>query len=61
MVYNSKTFEIYHKLTEEGEIAYKDMLEKEADKILYKNEHPILYKIKQIGNFLSDIKDKYIK
>ncbi len=43
MVYNSKTFEIYHKLTEEGEEAYRQMLEKEADKILYKNEHPILY------------------
>lgn len=54
MVYNSKTFEIYHKLTEEGEEAYRQMLEKEADKILYKNEHPILYFFNKIIEFFKN-------
>lgn len=41
MVYNTKTFEILHKLTDNGKIIYQQMLEEEADKILYKKEHPI--------------------
>lgn len=41
MVYNTKTFEILHELTEDGMIAYQKMLEEEADKILYKKDHPV--------------------
>lgn len=52
MVYNSKTFEICHKLTEEGKEAYRKLLEKEADEILFKKFHPFLY-------IISKIKDIY--
>ena len=52
MVFDNETFRVLHKLTEEGEEAYKDMLEKEADRILYKKEHPILYIIDKIIDFL---------
>lgn len=41
MVYNTKTFEILHELTEDGMIAYQKMLEEEADMILYNHQHPI--------------------
>lgn len=50
MVYDKKTLQVYHKLTKQGEEAYRELLEKEADKILFKHQHPFL-------NFLEILKD----
>ena len=41
MCYETKTFRILHKLTPKGEKDYRKMLEHEADKILWRHEHPI--------------------
>ena len=43
MVYDSKTFQNLHQLTDIGLENYRDMLEKEADRILFKHEHPFKY------------------
>lgn len=43
MVYDSKTFQNLHNLTDEGLQNYRDMLEREADRILYRHEHPFKY------------------
>ena len=45
MVYDSETNRPLHKMTEEGEDAYRLMLELKADKILFKATHPIKYLI----------------
>lgn len=54
MVIIFSDYYLQHKLTEEGEEAYRQMLEKEADKILYKNEHPILYFFNKIIEFFKN-------
>ena len=41
MVYETKTFRCLHELTEQGELEYRKMLEKEADLILWKNKHKV--------------------
>ena len=43
MVYNSETNKPLHKMTEEGEDAYRLMLELKADEILFKAKHPVKY------------------
>ena len=43
MVYDSKTNEPLHKMTKEGEEAYRLMLELKADEILFKAKHPLKY------------------
>ena len=43
MVYKTKTLELCHKLTKDGEEAYQELLKKEADEILFKHQHPILW------------------
>ena len=51
MVYDSKTFQNLHNLTEEGLENYRNMLENEADMILLRHEHPFAYwwrKVKEI-------------
>ena len=37
MVYDSKTFQPFHELTPAGREAWQNMLEEEADKILFKH------------------------
>ena len=43
MVYDSKTNEPLHKMTKEGEEAYRLMLELKADEILFKAKHHVKY------------------
>ena len=43
MVYDSETNSPLHKMTEEGEDAYRLMLELKADEILFKAKHPVKY------------------
>ena len=49
MVYNSKTYQICHKLTKKGEVAYRKMLEKAADEILFKHQHPFKWFFQKIN------------
>lgn len=51
MVFYTDTFEICHKLSKKGETAYRKMLEQEADKILFKHEHPIKWFFQKIISF----------
>lgn len=43
MVYETKELKILHKLTKSGEEYYRQMLEREADKILWQHEHRLEY------------------
>ena len=52
MVYDSKTHELFHPLTQEGEEAYRLMLELKADEILFKSKHPFKYWIQRLVNFI---------
>ena len=52
MVYDSETNKPLHKMTEEGEDAYRLMLELKADEILFKAKHPVKYWIQRIMNFI---------
>ena len=40
MVYETKTLELCHGLTEAGEKEYHIMLERKADEMLFKHKHP---------------------
>jgi hypothetical protein len=40
MVYYNKTLIPCHKLTKEGALKYHLLLEKKADEILYRHQHP---------------------
>ena len=40
MVYNSKTLEKCHELTDSGKREYQKMLERAADDILFRSKHP---------------------
>ena len=55
MVYDTKTLQVLHRLTEEGKEHYQEFLEKEADKILYKAAHPIKYRMEAVVDFLKNI------
>lgn len=48
MVYDEKTLQAMHPLTEEGQKAYSEMLERKADEILYRHKHPFKYLIRKI-------------
>ena len=53
MAYDTKTLEILHGLTLEGQENYQAMLEKKADEILFKSKHPLRWamsKVKDIFN-----------
>jgi hypothetical protein len=53
MVYDSKTFQILHNLTEDGLDNYREMLEREADRILFKHQHPFKYYWQKLKEFFS--------
>lgn len=57
MVYNSKTYELYHKLSKDAEDKYRKILEHAADEILFKNQHPIKWTINKIANLIK--KDRF--
>ena len=40
MVYYEKTYVPCHDLTKEGEVAYRKFLERKADEILFRHQHP---------------------
>lgn len=42
MAYEEDTLKLCHELTSSGEVAYRKMLEDEADKMLAKSEHKVL-------------------
>lgn len=51
MAYDTKTLEVLHRLTSQGQEHYQKMLEEKADEILFKHEHPIkwiMLKVKQL-------------
>lgn len=54
MVYDSKTFEILHGLTPEGEEEYRKMLEHEADMILFRHEHPLRWLLLRLKELLKE-------
>lgn len=43
MVYDTKTLEPLHGLTEQGIISYQMLLGRKADEILFRHKHPIRY------------------
>lgn len=49
MVYDPKTFELFHQLTEEGKVAYQQLLERAADEILFRHEHPVKWIVQKIS------------
>ena len=50
MVYMTKTLELCHPLTEDGEREYKKLLEMHADEILFKSKHPVRYWLQRAKN-----------
>ena len=52
MVYDAKTFEILHGLTNEGEENYHKMLEEKADEILFKHQHPFKWMLIKISKII---------
>lgn len=52
MVYNTKTFEILHSLTENGEQHYREMLESKANECLFRSKHPFKYWFNRIFNLI---------
>jgi len=55
MVYDAKTFELLHKPTKIGLKHYREMLEHEADMILWRNEHKIKAFLLKIKEMFADI------
>ena len=51
MVYETKSLRICHKLTPEGEEAYRKMLEEKADEILFRHEHPVRWFVSKVKEF----------
>ena len=51
MAYYTDTLKPCHRLTKEGEEAYRLMLELKADEILFKAKHPIRYWLQRMMNF----------
>ena len=52
MVYETKTLELCHQLTEDGEREYRLLLEQVADEILFRSKHPIRYWCQRLFNYL---------
>ena len=52
MVYETKTLELCHDLSGDGEMAYRHMLELKADELLFKSKHPVRYWLQRIRNLL---------
>lgn len=52
MVYDPKTFQLCHELTEEGKAAYQGLLEKAADDILLRHQHPLRWLWLQVKGWL---------
>ena len=52
MAYDEKTLKPLHKLTERGKIEYELMLERKADEILYKHDHPVKAALEKIKDLL---------
>ena len=52
MVYETKTHEPLHSLSDQGEQAYRLMLEMMADEILFKSKHPIKYWFQRLVNLI---------
>ena len=51
MVYETKTMDPCHGLTQEGADMYRLMLELKADEILFKAKHPIRYWFQRLSNW----------
>ena len=43
MVYDTKTLVVLHRLTPDGEERYRQFLEDEGARILYRAQHPVKY------------------
>ncbi len=43
MVYDAKTLVVLHRLTPDGEERYRQFLEDEGTRILYRAQHPVKY------------------
>ena len=52
MAYDKETLQPCHEFTEEGEKAYRLMLEMMADEILFKAKHPVRYWVQRIKNLI---------
>lgn len=52
MAYDTKTLEILHGLSQEGQIEYQKMLERKADEILFKHQHPFKWTAMKIAEML---------
>jgi hypothetical protein len=52
MVYETKTLELCHDLSGDGEMAYRHMLELKADELLFKSKHPVRYWLQRIWNLM---------
>lgn len=48
MVYDTKTLVVLHQLTPDGEKRYRQFLEDEGTRILYRAQHPVKYYTKVI-------------
>ena len=54
MVYETKTLELCHKLTEEGEREWRILLERKADEILFRAKHPLKYWAQRLRNLIKN-------
>ena len=52
MVYDTKTYKVFHQLTEEGQFHYFAMLEHKADELLFKKKHFFLYWWQRVRNWV---------
>lgn len=55
MVYDSETYEICHHLTKDGKKRYREILEKAADEILWRHEHPVKAFFKDVKDWLDEL------
>jgi hypothetical protein len=53
MAYDSNTFQVFHRLTDLGKEHYRKMLEAEADRILFKHEHPFKYILMKLDELIN--------
>ena len=52
MVYDTKTYKVFHQLTEDGQFQYFAMLEHKADELLFKKKHFFLYWWQRFRNWV---------
>jgi len=45
MAYDEETLEALHPLTEQGKQQYQQLLERKADEILFKHQHPLKWAV----------------